>query len=88
LAVTWEVAKSNLPSPDKYDLIFSFDEVLGLNLGQTLNSKSETPNNIKILIAEREKLRVEGKYAEADAIRDQLQKLGYSVQDEVVQKPV
>jgi cysteinyl-tRNA synthetase len=81
LAVTWEVAKSNIPSSDKYDLILNLDEVLGLNLGQTLNSKSETPNNIKILIAEREKLRAEGKYAEADAIRDQLQKLGFAIQD-------
>ena len=81
LAVTWEVAKSNIPSADKYDLILSFDEVLGLNLGQTLNSKSEIPNNIKILIKEREKLRAGGKYAEADAIRDQLQKLGFAIQD-------
>lgn len=81
LATTWEVAKSNLPSSDKYDLIAGFDEVLGLNLSQTLNPKSETPNNIKILIVKREKLRAEGKYAEADAIRDQLQKLGFNVQD-------
>jgi len=30
LAVTWEVAKSNIPSMDKLDLLLLFDEVLGL----------------------------------------------------------
>lgn len=32
LALVFEVLKSNIPSEDKYDLIVSFDEVLGLNL--------------------------------------------------------
>lgn len=32
LAVVFEVLKSNIPSEDKYDLILSFDEVLGLKL--------------------------------------------------------
>jgi cysteinyl-tRNA synthetase len=79
LAVLWEMLKSNIPSGDKYDLAMSFDEVLGLKLGE---SKSvEVPENIKNLIIEREKLRSEGKYAEADEIRDQIQKLGFKVAD-------
>lgn len=32
LAVLFEVLKSNIPSEDKYDLVLSFDEVLGLKL--------------------------------------------------------
>ncbi|OGG30421.1 cysteine--tRNA ligase, partial [Candidatus Gottesmanbacteria bacterium RIFCSPLOWO2_01_FULL_49_10] len=41
LAVAWEVVKSNIPSPDKYDLILDFDEVLGLQLQQTAKSKQQ-----------------------------------------------
>jgi cysteinyl-tRNA synthetase len=39
LAVAWEVAKSNIPSQDKYDMLLRFDEVLGLGLNAV-----ETPD--------------------------------------------
>ena len=81
LAVVWEVVKSNIPSTDKYDLIMSFDEVLGLKLSQTTGIKSQVPNNIKIQIDKREKLRQEGKYEEADRIRKEIEALGFTVQD-------
>lgn len=82
LAVLWEMLKSNIPSTDKLDLALSFDEVLGLNLESGIwNLESETPDNIKILISKREDLRKEGKYEEADKIRDEIQKLGFNVSD-------
>ena len=79
LAVLWEMLKSNIPSTDKYDLAMSFDETLGLKLGETKNV--ETPENIKILMEQRAKLRSEGNYEKADKIREQIQKLGFSVSD-------
>lgn len=82
LAVLWEMLKSNIPSEDKYDLSMSFDEILGLKLGET--KKVEIPENIKVLIKEREILRSEGKFEEADKVREQIQKLGFSVSDKHV----
>jgi cysteinyl-tRNA synthetase len=55
--------------------------VLGLKLGQIPNSKSEVPNNIKILMDQRQKLRGEGKYEEADKIRKQIEEEGFKVKD-------
>lgn len=82
LAVFWEMMKSNIPSQDKYDLAMSFDEVLGLGLGKTLKIKTEKiPNNIKVLISKREKLRQEKNFTEADKIRDQIASLGYNLTD-------
>jgi cysteinyl-tRNA synthetase len=81
LAVVWDMLKSNIPTGDKYDLAMSFDEVLGLKLGQIPNSKSEVPNNIKILMDQRQKLRGEGKYEEADKIRKQIEEEGFKVKD-------
>lgn len=81
LAILWEVFKSNLPGEDKYDLLLSFDETLGLGLGKIPNLKQEIPNNIKILITKRDRLRKEGKFAEADKIRKQIAKAGFQVQD-------
>lgn len=77
LAVVWEVAKSNIPSQDKRDLLFDFDEILGLDLGKTM----EIPEEIKALIKQRESLRKQGKFEESDRIRKQIEKKGYSVND-------
>ncbi len=41
LAVVWEVVKSNIPAPDKYDLLMNFDEVLGLKLSESSEEISE-----------------------------------------------
>ena len=79
LAVLWEMLKSNISSEDKYDLSMSFDEILGLKLGEVKNI--EIPENIKVMMAERENLRSEGKFEEADKVREQIQKLGFSVSD-------
>lgn len=81
LAVLWSMLGSNIPSGDKYDLAMSFDEILGLKLSEIPNSKIQVPNNIQALIDKREKLRKDGKYEEADKIRDEIQKLGFSVSD-------
>ena len=72
LAVVWEVVKSNIPDYDKYDLLTSFDEVLGLRLLEVPNSKSQITKEIQGLLDKRESLRKEGKFAEADRIRDKL----------------
>lgn len=80
LAVLWEVLKSNIPAPDKYDLAVSFDEVLGLKLDQ-IPEKVETPEDIKKLIEERNRLRSQGKYQEADKIRKEIEEHGFEVKD-------
>lgn len=80
LAVLWEMLKSNIPSEDKYDLAMSFDEILGLNLSEA-PKKVEIPENIKKLMDERQKLRSEKKFAEADEIRKQIEELGFKVND-------
>lgn len=81
LATVWEVIKSNIPSDDKYDLIISFDEVLGLRLNEITSSKLQIPNNIQILINKREELRKEGKWEEADKIRFKIEEMGYKIED-------
>jgi len=83
LAVLWEMLKSNIPGEDKYDLALSFDEVLGLQLNK-LPEKKQIPEEVKRLLKERESLRKEGKFAEADEIRKQIQDFGLKVSDEKI----
>ncbi|HET7099119.1 MAG TPA: cysteine--tRNA ligase [Patescibacteria group bacterium] len=81
LAVVWEMLKSNIPSTDKYDLVLSFDEVLGLNLQINKSTNKQIPDEIKNLMEKREELRKQKKYDEADKIRIQIEEAGFSVND-------
>jgi cysteinyl-tRNA synthetase len=81
IAILWEVVKSNIPGEDKYDLLVFFDEIFGFGLSQTQDSDPKIQDEIKILIGQREKLRKEGKFDEADKMRFKLQELGYRIED-------
>ena len=85
LSVLWEVLKSNIPTPDKYDLIMLFDEVLGLDLRsvkrQASSVKPEIPEEIKELVKKREEFRMQKKFDEADKIREDIYGKGYEVED-------
>jgi len=82
LAVVWEVVKSNIPSPDKYDLLIDFDEVLGLKLNEVGNVQTgEIPIEIQQLVDKRQKLRDEKKFEESDEIRKIIEDKGYVLED-------
>lgn len=83
LAVVWEVVKSNIPAGDKYDLLVLFDEVLGLDL-QSVNVQSEEiliPDDVKRLIEQREVMRKQKKFKEADEVRKKIEESGFTVKD-------
>lgn len=83
LAIMWEMIKSNIPNEDKYDLATSFDEVLGLDLARTPERQNvRIPDKVKDLIDKRDKLRSEGKFEEADKIREKIKDQGFTIKDE------
>lgn len=79
----WNMLKSNIPSEDKYDLLMTFDEVLGLDLNKiTENSQQITvPDGIKKLAEERKLARDGRNWEEADRIRKKIEDKGYIVKD-------
>jgi cysteinyl-tRNA synthetase len=82
LAVVWEVVKSNIPAPDKYDLLIDFDEVLGLKLNEIDETPvKEIPSEIQELSKKRDELRTQKKFAEADDIRKKIEEKNYIVKD-------
>lgn len=83
LAVLWEVIKSNIPPGDKLDLLFLFDEVLGLKLRESgvRNSESGIPEEIDGLVKKREQLRKEKKWKESDDVRREIEEKGFRVED-------
>ena len=79
LAVAWEMLKSNIPSNDKIDLIYDFDQIFGLNLREI---KEETiPQEIIDLAEKRQQAKQNQDYQTADTLRNQINKLGYKIED-------
>ena len=79
LAAFWSMLKSNLPSQDKYEMALSFDEVLGLGLGEVVSV--EIPQSVMKLVEVREQARKSGDFEEADQARKEIEKHGYKVLD-------
>lgn len=82
LAVTWNMLKSSIPSRDKYELLMSFDSVLGLKLNEVKLQKEEPiPQEVMELVRKRDKLRKEKRWGEADRVRQEILKRGYIIED-------
>ena len=78
-AVMWEMLKSNIPSIDKLDLLFEFDQVFGLKLEEVEEEK--IPPEILALAQQREEARKQNDFKKADELRDQASKKGYTFED-------
>jgi len=80
LAVVQDLLKSNLSSDSKLATAFNFDRILGLDLH--LTGKGDTlPEKVQQLVDARQKARKKKDWALSDQLRDQIQALGYVVQD-------
>ncbi|MEK7571727.1 MAG: cysteine--tRNA ligase [Patescibacteria group bacterium] len=85
LGVAWEMLKSDNPTGAKAGSLYKMDEILGLNLQESVQNiqKEEgiVPEEIKELLHEREELRKMKKFNAADQIRSKLSKMGYDIED-------
>lgn len=87
IAVLWEAAKSNMPAQDKYDLIMNFDDVLGIGLRDKTEAVLKTlglekrVEGLTELLAQRDELRRQGKFDEADKIREKIREIGFEIDD-------
>jgi cysteinyl-tRNA synthetase len=80
LAVLQEVLKSNLSNEDKLATVLDFDKVLGLEFNEIFQEE-ELPKEVEELKEARIKAREEKDFAESDRLRDEIEALGYSVED-------
>ena len=80
LALTWEMVRSGLPDRAKSDLLLEFDELFGLDLHR---EPADAPPDAAVVqaIREREELRRQRIYANADQLRRHLSQEGYIVED-------
>lgn len=82
LSLIWRLLREEgeINNRDKYQLILTFDQVLGLNLDK-VKIEEEIPEEIQMLIEEREEARKRKDYKKADEIREKIRSLGFEIQD-------
>ena len=81
LALTWELVKGDLPPATRKATLGRFDEVLGLRLAEWEPREDIIPDEIMALAEQRQAARAAKRWAEADALRDQIHAAGYQVED-------
>lgn len=86
VALLWEASKADL-GPEFYKLASEVDQVLALDLCKGAIdeegpiAREDLPAHILALVEEREAARAVKDWAKSDALRQQLQELGYQVKD-------
>jgi cysteinyl-tRNA synthetase len=88
LAYIWEEIihsrSKKFATAEKKAALLNFDQVLGLNLATPQSkfvSLDELPLEVRAMITERERLRSEKRWTEADEIRHKIIALGYAIED-------
>ena len=83
LAVVHEMLKSNLSSKDKKATLLEFDsKILGIDIATDIDDLDiEIKKDIKILKQKRINARIEKNWKESDRLRNEIEKLGYIVED-------
>ena len=80
MAVIQDVLKSDLPDAEKHATVLDLDQVTGLKLDKVLEKES-IPPEIQEKVDARIKARENKNWALSDQLRDEIQVLGYMVQD-------
>ena len=81
MAVTWDLARSDLSPATKKATLLEFDKILGLNLAQWQPVAEAIPAGLQALLEERQQARQEKRWQDADRIRQQISDAGYELED-------
>jgi cysteinyl-tRNA synthetase len=82
LAVTAGVLQDqDLTPKEKITLLADFDQVLGLEIADSAAKILKIPPKIKALVEKREKFRRNKQFVQADRLRQEIERLGYRVDD-------
>lgn len=82
LAVLHNMINDNtISTAQKKRSVLKFDDILGLDFKKIRKQNIRVPRHIQKLVAKRQTLRAAQKYSEADIIRQEIEKMGFKVED-------
>ena len=81
LVVLNETVSAGIAGGEKYALLASWDQVLGLDLERAAREGFEIPSDVRKLVDERDEARKQKDFASSDSLRDRLTEMGWEVMD-------
>ena len=81
LAVVWGLVRDTIPDATKKATLLKMDQALGLDLANWAPVTEEIPESVMTLLERRNTARENKDWASADALRDQINALGYEIED-------
>ena len=81
LAVVWGLVKESIPDATKKATLLKMDQALGLDLANWTPTAEEIPESVMELVVRRNAARKDKDWTNADALRDQINALGYEIED-------
>jgi cysteinyl-tRNA synthetase len=81
IKVMGEAVSGDLSDGERYDLLASWDAVLGLDLERLAREGFEVPGDVQALIDQRDEARGARDFATSDRLRDRLSEMGWEVMD-------
>ena len=81
LAVVWGLVKESIPDATKKATLLKMDQALGLDLASWTPTAEEIPESVMELVVRRNAARKDKDWTNADALRDQINALGYEIED-------
>ncbi|MEK6893798.1 MAG: cysteine--tRNA ligase, partial [Nanoarchaeota archaeon] len=82
IQVLWQAVDDvKFDTKKKLELLYKFDEVLGLNIKEMKSENVQVSKEVQKLIDARERLRKNKLWIEADIIRERIKERGFSIKD-------
>ncbi|MBI2601042.1 cysteine--tRNA ligase [Candidatus Daviesbacteria bacterium] len=81
VAVLHELIRSDYPTSSKARSILEMDKILGLKLDEYLGKPLEIPEEVRKLVEQRKKARLDKDFKKSDELRKEIKALGFEVED-------
>ena len=81
IAVIWDMVKTNLADADKKATLLKMDEVLGLGMADWQPKALNVSADVMARVEQREQARRDRDFARADALRAEVEALGFQIED-------
>ena len=81
LAVVWDLVKADAAPGDKKATLLVLDTLLGLDIKEWQPKKTEVPAEIWARVEARQQARASKDFEESDRLRDEVEALGYQIED-------
>ena len=81
IAVIWDMVKTDLADADKKATLLKMDEVLGLDIADWQPKALTVSADVMALVDQREQARRDRDFARADALRAEVEALGFQIED-------